>query len=192
MDGIAAGRHTAEQLEQNFSDIHVPLDRKRALVEASRCYFCFDAPCLNACPTGIDIPGFIRKISTDNVKGAAVTILSENVMGGACARVCPVEILCEAACVRETQEEKPVQIGALQRYATDWLFEQKLQPFKRAPTTGKRVAVVGAGPRYLAGGTAARLRRGVPGCRSCRSQCARYGRRDHDGRHGCRRLHRTP
>ena len=129
MDGIAAGRLTAQELEQNFADIHVPLDRKRALIEASRCYFCFDAPCLEACPTGIDIPGFIRKISTDNVKGAAVTILSENIMGGACARVCPVEVLCEAACVREAQERKPVQIGALQRYATDWLFEQKLQPF---------------------------------------------------------------
>jgi dihydropyrimidine dehydrogenase (NAD+) subunit PreT len=149
MDGIAARRLTAKQLEQNFADIHVPLDRKRALVEASRCYFCFDAPCLEACPTGIDIPGFIRKISTDNVKGAAVTILSENIMGGACARVCPVEILCEAACVREAQEEKPVQIGALQRYATDWLFEQKLQPFTRSKSTGKRVAVVGAGPAGL-------------------------------------------
>jgi glutamate synthase (NADPH/NADH) small chain len=149
MDGIAARRLTAKQLEQNFADIHVPLDRKRALVEASRCYFCFDAPCLSACPTGIDIPGFIRKISTDNVKGAAVTILSENIMGGACARVCPVEILCEAACVREAQEDKPVQIGALQRYATDWLFEQKLQPFTRAKSTGKRVAVVGGGPAGL-------------------------------------------
>jgi glutamate synthase (NADPH/NADH) small chain len=149
MDGIAARRLTAKELEHNFADIHVPLDRKRALVEASRCYFCFDAPCLNACPTGIDIPGFIRKISTDNVRGAAVTILSENIMGGACARVCPVEILCEAACVREAQEEKPVQIGALQRYATDWLLEQKLQPFTRAKSTGKRVAVVGAGPAGL-------------------------------------------
>jgi dihydropyrimidine dehydrogenase (NAD+) subunit PreT len=149
MDGIAARRLTAKELEQNFADIHVPLDRKRALIEASRCYFCFDAPCLEACPTGIDIPGFIRKISTDNVKGAAVTILSENIMGGACARVCPVEILCEAACVREAQEAKPVQIGALQRYATDWLFEQKLQPFTRATPTGKRVAVVGAGPAGL-------------------------------------------
>jgi glutamate synthase (NADPH/NADH) small chain len=128
----------------------VPLDRKRALIEASRCYFCFDAPCLQACPTGIDIPGFIRKISTDNVKGAAITILGENIMGGACARVCPVEVLCEAACVREAQESKPVQIGALQRYATDWLFEQKLQPFTRAKSTGKRVAVVGVGPAGLA------------------------------------------
>src|SRR5206468_5716299 len=147
---IAAGRLTAAELERNFSDIHVPLDRKRALIEASRCYFCHDAPCLEACPTGIDIPGFIRKIATDNVKGAAVTILGENVMGGACARVCPVEVLCEAACVRQAQEGKPVRIGALQRYATDWLFESRLQPFARKPATGKRIAVVGAGPAGLA------------------------------------------
>ena len=150
MDDIAARRLDADELERNFADIHVPLDRKRALVEASRCYFCYDAPCLEACPTGIDIPGFIRKIATDNVKGAAITILSENVMGGACARVCPVEVLCEAACVREAQESKPVRIGALQRYATDWLFDRKLQPFERGVATGKRIAVVGAGPAGLA------------------------------------------
>jgi dihydropyrimidine dehydrogenase (NAD+) subunit PreT len=150
MDDIAARRLGADELERNFADIHVPLDRKRALIEASRCYFCYDAPCLQACPTGIDIPGFIRKIATDNVKGAAITILSENVMGGACARVCPVEVLCEAACVREAQESKPVRIGALQRYATDWLFDHKLQPFKRGVATGKRIAVVGAGPAGLA------------------------------------------
>jgi glutamate synthase (NADPH/NADH) small chain len=150
MDDIAARRLEADELERNFADIHVPLDRKRALIEASRCYFCYDAPCLQACPTGIDIPGFIRKIATDNVKGAAITILSENVMGGVCARVCPVEVLCEAACVREAQESKPVRIGALQRYATDWLFDHKLQPFKRGAATGKRIAVVGAGPAGLA------------------------------------------
>ncbi|MBS0220468.1 MAG: NAD(P)-dependent oxidoreductase [Proteobacteria bacterium] len=148
--GIASRRLSAEELSRNFADIHVPLDRERALIEASRCYFCYDAPCQQACPTGIDIPGFIRKIATDNVKGAAVTILSENIMGGACARVCPVEILCESACVRETQETRPIQIGALQRYATDWLFERKLQPFARASSTGKCVAVVGAGPAGLA------------------------------------------
>jgi len=150
MDDIAARRLEADELERKFADIHVPLDRKRALIESSRCYFCYDAPCLQACPTGIDVPGFIRKIATDNVKGAAITILSENVMWGACARVCPVEVLCEAACVREAQESKPVRIGALQRYATDWLFEHKLQPFKRGAATGKRVAVVGAGPAGLA------------------------------------------
>ncbi|HUN49939.1 MAG TPA: NAD(P)-dependent oxidoreductase [Candidatus Sulfotelmatobacter sp.] len=147
---IASARLGAEALAENFADIHPPLDRKRALVESSRCYFCYDAPCTQACPTGIDIPGFIRKIGTDNVKGAAVTILQENIMGGACARVCPVEILCEAACVRTAAEAKPVRIGALQRYATDWLFAQRMQPFQRARASGKRLAVVGAGPAGLA------------------------------------------
>src|SRR5215831_3838441 len=147
---IAAGRLPPAEYHANFADIETPLARAEALVDASRCYFCHDAPCIEACPTGIDIPGFIRKIATDNVKGAAVTILSENIMGGACARVCPVEVLCEAACVREAQESKPVQIGALQRYATDWLFEHDVQPFSRAPSSGKRVAVVGAGPAGLA------------------------------------------
>ncbi len=147
---IASARLSAEQLAENFADVHPPLDRKQALIESSRCYFCYDAPCMQACPTGIDIPGFIRKIATDNVKGAAVTILQENIMGGACARVCPVEILCEAACVRAAPEAKPVRIGALQRYATDWLFDRKIQPFQRAAPSGKRVAVVGAGPAGLA------------------------------------------
>jgi dihydropyrimidine dehydrogenase (NAD+) subunit PreT len=147
---IASGRLTEKQFIENFADIHPPLDRARALVEASRCYFCYDAPCMQACPTGIDIPGFIRKIATDNVKGAAVTILEENIMGGACARVCPVEILCENSCVRTAQEAKPVQIGALQRYATDALLERNVQPFTRAPASGKRIAVVGAGPAGLA------------------------------------------
>ena len=90
---IAANRLSAEQYQRHFDDVEPPLDRKRALVEASRCHFCYDAPCLEACPTGIDIPGFIRKIATDNVKGSAITILEENIMGGACARVCPTEIL---------------------------------------------------------------------------------------------------
>ncbi|HEX2890752.1 NAD(P)-dependent oxidoreductase [Vineibacter terrae] len=147
---IAANRLSADQYQRNFDDIEAPLDRKRALVEASRCYFCHDAPCLEACPTGIDIPGFIRKIATDNVKGSAVTILEENIMGGACARVCPTEILCEQACVRTAQEGKPVNIGALQRYATDWLLDRGIQPFQRAKPSGKTVAVVGAGPAGLA------------------------------------------
>src|SRR5262245_53824722 len=150
MDDIAARRLDADELERNFADIHVPLDRKRALVESARCYFCHDAPCLEACPTGIDIPGFIRKIATDNVKGSAITILDENIMGGACARVCPTEILCEQACVRTAQEGKPVNIGALQRYATDWLFARGIQPFERVAPSGKRVAIVGGGPAGLA------------------------------------------
>jgi len=147
---IAANRLPAEQYQRRFDDVEPPLDRKRALVEASRCHFCYDAPCLEACPTGIDIPGFIRKIATDNIKGSAITILEENIMGGACARVCPTEILCEQACVRTSQEGKPVDIGALQRYATDWLFERGIQPFTRAAPTGKRIAIVGAGPAGLA------------------------------------------
>jgi dihydropyrimidine dehydrogenase (NAD+) subunit PreT len=147
---IAAGRLAAADYAVNFADVAPPLDAKRALVDSSRCYFCYDAPCIEACPTGIDIPNFIRKIATGNVKGAAVTILEENIFGGACARVCPTEILCERACVRNLSEDKPVNIGALQRYATDHLFSAGIQPFKRGTPTGKRIAVVGSGPAGLA------------------------------------------
>jgi len=147
---IAAGRLNAAAYAENFGDVEAPLDAKRALIDSSRCLFCHDAPCIEACPTGIDIPGFIRKIGTGNTKGAAVTILSENVFGGACARVCPTEVLCEEACVRNHSEDKPVNIGALQRYATDHLFASGAQPFARAASSGKRVAVVGGGPAGLA------------------------------------------
>ncbi len=114
-----------------------------------RCYFCHDAPCVEACPTGIDIPSFIRKISTGNLRGAALDILSENIMGGMCARLCPVEVLREDACVRNTGEPKPVRIGLLQRYATDSLLDNGAQPFERAAPSGRRIAVVGAGPAGL-------------------------------------------
>jgi dihydropyrimidine dehydrogenase (NAD+) subunit PreT len=147
---IAAGRLSPAEYEANFGDVEPPLDAKRALVDSSRCYFCYDAPCIEACPTGIDIPNFIRKIATGNIKGAAVTILEENIFGGICARVCPTEILCEQACVRNLSEDKPVNIGALQRYATDHLFAAGVQPFKRAAASGKRIAVVGSGPAGLA------------------------------------------
>jgi dihydropyrimidine dehydrogenase (NAD+) subunit PreT len=146
---IAAGRLPREDYAKNFGDLVPALDKEAALVEANRCYFCYDAPCIAACPTGIDIPGFIRKIATGNVRGSAVRILEANIFGGACARVCPTEILCEQACVRTAQEDKPVLIGLLQRYATDYLFETGEHPFQRAPSTGKRVAVVGAGPAGL-------------------------------------------
>jgi len=146
---IASGRLTAEQYLANFSDLHPPLDRHQALVEADRCYFCFDAPCVQACPTGIDIPLFLREILTENPKGAAETILSANILGGMCARVCPTETLCEEACVREKAEGKPVRIGELQRYATDTLMTEGMQPFVRGTPTGKRVAVVGGGPAGL-------------------------------------------
>ena len=147
---IASGRLSAAELEANFADVEPPLDPRQALIESSRCYFCYDAPCIEHCPTGIDIPGFIRKIATGNLKGAAIEILDENIMGGICARVCPTEILCERACVRNLAEDKPVRIGALQRHATDHLFEQKIQPYARGARTGKRVAVVGGGPSGLA------------------------------------------
>jgi dihydropyrimidine dehydrogenase (NAD+) subunit PreT len=147
---IAAGRLSAEQLARQFADVAPPLSRDEALVEANRCYFCYDAPCITACPTGIDIPAFIRKIQTDNLKGAATEILSANPLGGMCARVCPTEILCEGSCVRNAQESKPVQIGALQRHATDWIYENDVALFKRAADTGRHIAVVGAGPAGLA------------------------------------------
>ncbi len=146
---ITAGRLSPGVLAENFGDAHPPLTPAQALVEADRCLFCYDAPCVTACPTGIDIPSFIRKIGTGNLKGSATDILSANIMGGMCARVCPTEILCEQACVRNTYEDKAVQIGALQRRATDWLFDQGVQIFTRAPRTGKRVAVVGGGPAGL-------------------------------------------
>ena len=146
---IRAGRLASSEIAANFEDMKPPLDRKRALVESSRCFFCHDAPCTEACPTSIDVPNFIRMINTGNVLGAAEKILSENIMGGMCARVCPGEILCEDACVRNHSEEKPVNIGALQRFATDRLFAEGVQPFKRAASSGKKVAVVGGGPAGL-------------------------------------------
>ena len=140
----------AAEIAANFADAHPVLSRDKALVEASRCYFCYDAPCVEACPTGIDIPAFIRGIATGNIAGAAKEILEENIFGGSCARVCPTEILCEGACVRMTQEGTPIAIGALQRVATDWQMATGAQPFTRMAATGKRVAVVGAGPAGLA------------------------------------------
>jgi dihydropyrimidine dehydrogenase (NAD+) subunit PreT len=150
MADIRAGRLSPGEYARNFDDLKPPLTPDQAVIEASRCYFCFDAPCIEACPTGIDIPSFIRKIQTGNLKGSAMDILGANIMGGTCARVCPTEVLCEEACVRNTQEERPVLIGLLQRHATDWLYERGIQPFERAAPTGRRVAVVGAGPAGLA------------------------------------------
>ncbi len=149
-EGISSGRLPPSQLEKNFADLHPPLDRHEALVEAERCYFCHDAPCQEACPTEIDIPLFIREISTGNVLGAAKTIFNQNILGGMCARVCPTETLCEEVCVREEAEGKPVKIGHLQRYATDMAMERNAQFFTRATDTGKRIAVVGAGPAGIA------------------------------------------
>ena len=147
---IQAGRLTADQYADNFADAHPPLTPAQALIEAERCYYCYDAPCIQACPTGIDIPSFIRRISEDNLRGAARAILEANVFGGMCARVCPTEVLCEQACVRNTHEDKPVEIGLLQRHATDHYFAKPGTPlFTRAAPTGRRIAVVGAGPAGL-------------------------------------------
>ncbi len=146
---IAAGRRDAAGYAELNTDSKPPLNSGQAVIEASRCYYCFDAPCVEACPTGIDIPGFIGKISSGNIRGAALDILEPNIFGGMCARVCPTEVLCEQVCVRTAQEEKPVTIGLLQRHATDQFFATNEQPFTRAADTGKKVAVVGAGPAGL-------------------------------------------
>ncbi|CAD7050722.1 dihydropyrimidine dehydrogenase [Pseudorhizobium endolithicum] len=148
--GIQAGRLSPDEYASNFSDLHPRLDRHEALVAADRCYFCYDAPCMTACPTAIDIPLFIRQISTGNPLGSAKTIFDQNILGGMCARVCPTETLCEQACVRNTAEDRPVEIGKLQRYATDIAMEMNRQFYHRPASTGRRVAVVGAGPAGLA------------------------------------------
>ena len=146
---IRSGRLGPEEIAQNFCELHTPLTELQAIQESARCLFCHDAPCTEACPTDIDIPGFIRKIASGNVTGAATTILGENIMGNTCGNVCPVEELCEQVCVINTAEEKPVIIGQLQRYATDYLLDSGIQPFEAASPSGKHVAVIGAGPAGL-------------------------------------------
>ena len=147
--GVHSDRLSAQDYCENFSDIAPVLSAHEARVAADRCYFCHDAPCVTKCPTSIDIPLFIRQIATETPLAAAKTILNQNIFGGMCARVCPTETLCEGACVREAAEGAPVQIGALQRFATDAQMALP-QPFTRAEPTGKSVAVVGAGPAGLA------------------------------------------
>ena len=148
--GIVSGRLDSELLEQNFEDLHAPLSKHEALVASDRCYFCHDAPCMTACPTSIDIPLFIRQIATGTIDASAKTILSQNILGGMCARVCPTETLCEEACVREVAEGKPVEIGRLQRFATDNIMSKNVHPFDRKASSGKTIAVIGAGPAGLA------------------------------------------
>jgi len=138
------------EINNNFSDLHKPFNLQQAIVESARCLYCYDAPCIQACPTSIDIPTFIHQIRTENVKGSATTILSQNIMGGTCARVCPTEVLCEEACVLNEEIEQPVEIGQLQRYAVDHLIKTSTtHPFERAEPTGKSIAIVGAGPAGL-------------------------------------------
>jgi len=142
-------RAGADQLAEAFSDLAPPLTARQAAVESARCLYCYDAPCVNACPSEIDIPSFIHRISDENLQGAAERILSANILGGSCARVCPTEILCQQACVRNNAQEcAPVLIGQLQRYALDHAGFTE-HPFQRSPASGKRIAVVGAGPAGL-------------------------------------------
>ena len=142
-------RLSEKEYSENFGEIHPPFNKHEALVEGDRCYYCYDAPCIEACPTGINIPLFIRQITSGNPEGAAKTIFDENILGGMSARVCPTETLCQEACVRNTGEDRPVKIGLLQRYATDTLMEAKEHPYKREKTNGKRIAIVGGGPAGL-------------------------------------------
>jgi dihydropyrimidine dehydrogenase (NAD+) subunit PreT len=147
---VRAGRLSAAEYAKRFSDATPRFTQAQAVLEAERCLYCYDAPCATACPTGIEVPSFIKRIADGNLRGAATTILDSNPLGGMCARVCPTENLCEAVCVKVAQEGKPVAIGKLQRHAVDALMESsRPQVFKRAAPTGKKVAVVGAGPAGL-------------------------------------------
>ena len=139
-----------QEIEANFADLHPLLTPAQAAVEAARCLYCYDAPCVQACPTAIDIPGFIHRIRSGNLEGSARTILSANIMGGTCGRACPTEVLCEEVCVMNARGEEAVKIGALQRHAVEHLIEQGGEhPFVRAAPSGKMLAVIGAGPAGL-------------------------------------------
>jgi glutamate synthase (NADPH/NADH) small chain len=141
-----------------FAEIHPPFDPQAAVVEANRCLFCFDAPCTAACPTHIDVPRFIKKIATGNLRGSAVTILDANILGASCSRVCPVEVLCEGACVMHRYNKQPIEIGRLQRHAMDSFYGNGAKlPWKPASERSAKVACIGAGPASLA--CAAELRK---------------------------------
>jgi len=149
MNNIAP-KLTPEEYEKNFAELHPPFSTNSAVAEANRCLYCFDSPCMKACPTHIDISTFIKKIATGNVKGSAKTILESNWIALTCAKACPVAVLCEGACVYNEREEKPIEIGRLQRYAIDWYFENGMPPlFSPAPSTGKSIGVIGGGPAGL-------------------------------------------
>jgi dihydropyrimidine dehydrogenase (NAD+) subunit PreT len=147
---IKSNHLTKPEYEQNFTDIHPPFETSdAALVEANRCLFCYDPPCMKSCPTSINVPKFIKQIATENIKGSAHTIFSSNIMGAGCSKVCPVEKLCEGACVYNLMHETPIHIAKLQRYSTEKAMANNWQLFKRKPSTGKRVAIIGAGPAGL-------------------------------------------
>ena len=145
-----APKLSTEQYEQNFADIHPPLSPNSAVMEANRCLYCFDSPCMHACPTHIDISTFIKKIATGNLKGSAKTILESNWVPLTCAKACPVDVLCEGACVYNERGETPIQIGLLQRYTMDWFYSAMPKIFEPAPKNGKSVGIIGSGPAGLA------------------------------------------
>jgi dihydropyrimidine dehydrogenase (NAD+) subunit PreT len=148
---ITSNKLLQQQYAKNFSDIHPPFEHdEAAAIEANRCINCYDAPCTKLCPTSIDVPLFIKQISSGNIKGSAKTILSSNIMGAGCSKVCPVEKLCEGACVYNFLEEEPINIAKLQRYSTEIAMEKQWKLFTRNDSVGKKVAVVGAGPAGLA------------------------------------------
>jgi glutamate synthase (NADPH/NADH) small chain len=140
---------STEEIEVNFSDIAPAMTEAEAKVEANRCLYCYDAPCTHACPTHIDVPSFIKKIASDNLTGSARVIFDANPIGASCARVCPVEALCEGACVEKTLVEKPIEIGRLQRYATDYATENNRELFQAGEPNGKSVGIIGSGPAGL-------------------------------------------
>jgi dihydropyrimidine dehydrogenase (NAD+) subunit PreT len=135
-----------EQIEKNFSEINPALTTAEAMHEANRCLYCYDAPCTHACPTHIDVPSFIKKIASGNLLGSARVIFDANPIGASCARVCPVEVLCEGACVEKTLLQKPIEIGRLQRHATDYAMEKGRQIYTKGPSNGKSAGIVGSGP----------------------------------------------
>jgi glutamate synthase (NADPH/NADH) small chain len=145
-----APKLSPEQYEKNFADIHPPLSPNSAVMEANRCLYCFDSPCMHACPTHIDISTFIKKIATGNLKGSAKTILESNWVPLTCAKACPVDVLCEGACVYNERGETPIEIGRLQRYTMDWFYSTMPKIFEPAPKNGKSIGVIGSGPAGLA------------------------------------------
>jgi dihydropyrimidine dehydrogenase (NAD+) subunit PreT len=146
----SAPKLPAEQYEKNFSEIAPAMTHQQAAIEASRCLYCFDAPCTVACPTHIDVPAFIKKISTGNMLGSARVILSANILGHSCGRVCPTEVLCEGACVMHEKGEQPIEIGRLQRHAVDHVLDANINLFRAGAPNGKRVCCIGGGPASLA------------------------------------------
>ena len=140
------------QIEQNFAEINPAMTPAEAAVEANRCLYCYDAPCMHACPTHIDVPSFIKKIASGNLTGSARVIFDANPIGATCARVCPVEVLCEGACVEKTLLQKPIEIGRLQRYATDHALVSEKQIFTKGESNGNSVGIVGSGPAGLSCG----------------------------------------